>query len=820
MADPVVENAKKKAGVDKDGFITAPYPTDKNTFGDRSGEFPRKEYENTSSVNKSATSTGGSNYLDLSVSVAGVDVAKYTSGIINKYTDVQVIETKSGHVIEYNDTEENPRILIKHKTGSGMEMRPDGTIVVSSKGEGKVEVAHGGHTLIVTGDGQLHYGGDLTLNVGGDFNVNVGGSYNVQSKEETKTINGPSRDLYFGNKYTSIVGSRQDIMTENHSSAALGYRDTYTKGDSRIASEGGATIASKGSLTMSSESQMTQAAPDINIAAQSLSVFGDTGTIGGENIIMYNYNMYTGHSIEAGDTVTTHSLISDMIDTTYGTASTWEGNLEGVAKFSANSGVYTGPTTVSARTADATGDGSQPNFSFLAEYLGKGTYGIQKVFVDKGDHLKGAYDKTRDTGGVTSRILTTAETRAKMRDPGHRANSKFGPTQSSNGTISKRYNNTTPSGVSYVINPADTVVSGRTGITGGNTTVGIIPNTNLTAEVSVDSIYDPIGASQILTTTKLTNNITLSRFLRGKGDPGKLDPSFNLDQKKQLVRNLIPQAQLVDAIQGNKDQFAGYNLQIVEGVYVKEPKEVITSGGILDLRTQGRAVVYEVISPEGVIDPQKTVDLAIWIANNIRYEKIILDYDSYEPTEFSEEVLNAQIIVIMPEISADFKATFKMEVETLFNNVSQGKEFIAIGEKIPSGLTEGVDSDDLDVVEGDEELPLGGEEDFVAVGSPLAAGPETFLPVDFATQSDTETYIVGQAETGKINNGYSYIYDDKQYYVTVDQNALDEERRTGVIDENAIRIDNSLDAHITSQSLLAESDRNINLQEDLDNSNR
>lgn len=702
--DPAVANAAKQAGVDDDGFITAPYPTNKDTFGDRDGVYPKKEYENTTSVNNNATGGVNTNYLNLAVSVPGVDLKKYSSGIVSKYTDVQVIETKSGHVIEYNDTTENPRILIKHASGSGMEMRPDGTIVVSSQGDGKVEVAHGGHTLIVTGDGQLHYGGDLTLNVGGDFNVNVGGSYNVQAKDETKTVNGPSRDLYFGNKYTSIVGSRQDIMTENHSSAALGTRDTYTKGDSRTASEGSATIASKGALSMSSEAQMTQAAPDINIAAQSLSVFGDTGTIGGENIIMYNYNMYTEKSINAGDTVTTHSLISDMIDTTYGTASTWEGNLEGVAKFSANSGVYTGPTTVSARIADTASTG-KPTEAALAEYLGKSNYGIQKVFIDKGDHLRGAYDKSRDTGGVSNKILTTAETRARMRDSGHRANPKFTANQSSSGTISPRYTNTVPQGVSYVIDPSNTVVGGRTGGTGGDTGVSVIPNTNLTAEVSVDRMYDPAGASQILSTTELTKGITLSQFLRGKGDPGKLDAALTLPQKKQLVRNLIPQAQLVQAVRGNKDIFAGYNLQIVEGVYVKATftlksgnkitrlPEIFTDDGMLDLRTQGRAVVYEVIGPDGTIDVDKTADVAVWMAANIRYDKIILDYDSYEPDFIlnGEELLNVQIIVIMPPISADFKATFKMETETLYNNVSQGKEFVILGSTVkdrPDGQDE------------------------------------------------------------------------------------------------------------------------------------
>lgn len=793
--DSVLQEARKTQVKEKVEEAKEPYPTNTLTFGDRSGEMPKEEYQNSTSVNFSAKQNYTSNYLDLAATVAGAEVGQYTSGISSKYPLNQVIETRSGHVIEYNDTPENPRILIKHTSGSGVDMRPDGTLVVSSHGDGKVEVNHGGHKLVVTGDGQLHFSGDLTLNVGGDFNVNVGGSYNVQAKEETKTINGPSRDLYFGNKYTSIVGSRQDITTENYTSAALGFRDIYTKGDHKTAVEGGATISTKGSFNMSSEAQLTQSAPDMNLAAESMSVFGDTGTIGGENIIMYNYNMHTGHSVWAGDTVTTTSVYADETMT----SKEFIGSLTGNADTATQSGISGGPggsagtkVTGSAQAQDTTAT-ALPTGSILKEYLHKGGYGIQRIFVDKGDHLKGAYDKTRDTGGVTKRILTTAETRARLRDAGHRSNPKFGSYHGSNGTINPQYTNPVPSSVAYSVDPKNTVQAGRNLSVGApDSKLRVKVDPNLTAPISVDSRFDPSGADQITSTTKLARGITLSQFLYGKGDKGKLDPALRLEEKKQLVRNLIPHANLVQRIRDNQDMFKGYNLEIVEGVYVKEPTEVITPDGILDLRSKGRAVVYEVISPDGIIDKDKTFDLAVWMATNIRYEKIIIDYDELDPRGGGEDI-NVQIIVIMPIVAPDFSADFKMETETLFNNTSQGREFIKIGDKVEplEEVTEDNSSEGKD--DGDQE-PEDASDDVQEPNSQYTGNPE-ILTGKFKSDAEVENYLL-KNKVNKQSNGYSFVFEGKQFWMTVNPVEID----NGLGDQ-AVQIADNYESHLENQKL-------------------
>ena len=657
------------------------FPGDKLTFGDQSGAFPREKYENSSSLNNSARQVLSSNELNIPGTIAGVDLTEHTDGIETQYPLNQVIETECGHVIEYNDTTNSERILIKHANGSGIDMRPDGSIVVNAQGGGLVEVVSGDHKLIVTGDGQLNYSGNLTLNVTGDFNVNVGGSYNVQAQDETKTIEGPSRDLYYGSKYTTILGSRQDTYTVNYSASVLGNHNLFVKGDKKEAVNASSTSSSTGIMTQTSETQIIQSAPDINIAAQSISVFGDTGTIGGENVIMYNYNMYTGHTVHAADTVSTPTVNTTRVNSTsvhasamYATA--FNGDLTGTADRSISPATNNASSSaLGTNNLDNDTETALPTESILSEYLGKGTYGIKKVQVDPGNYLKNAIDKAVSSNNVTRKALTIEEVRARKRDTGHNTNSKFNSWAVQSQTLNPKHSDTTPPAILEVRSANGLTVSARGGVfPDGDPTARVIASTNKSNPSVPDIKHNPNDLELITPATKITNGVTLSQFIYGKGDAGKLDVSLTLNEKKQIVRNLYPHAEFLNTVRNNTDEFKAYNIEVVEGLYTKQDVEIITKDGILDLRAQGRAVVYELTGIEGIVDRDKTFELASWIARNIRYDKIILDYDTYDP----DGELNVQIVLIMPKMPKDYNVTFKMESETLYNNKLQEKDFLHI----------------------------------------------------------------------------------------------------------------------------------------------
>ena len=92
------------------------------------------------------------------------------------------------------------------------------------------------------------------------------------------------------------------------------------------------------------------------------------------------------------------------------------------------------------------------------------------------------------------------------------------------------------------------------------------------------------------------------------------------------------------------------------------------------MQTTGRAVVYELVDTKGVADVEKTFDLAVYLKDNMYYEKLILDYDTFDPAG-----LNAQIIIQMPLVSADYTGEYSMDIETRFNNkVLTDKEFTEV----------------------------------------------------------------------------------------------------------------------------------------------
>lgn len=82
--------------------------------------------------------------------------------------------TKSGHVIEYDDTEDAERIMILHKSGSFIEMHPNGDIVTRHK------------------DGFRGVIGTDTVYVQGDMNITVTGTLNFTSAKGDVTANGIS----------------------------------------------------------------------------------------------------------------------------------------------------------------------------------------------------------------------------------------------------------------------------------------------------------------------------------------------------------------------------------------------------------------------------------------------------------------------------------------------------------------------------------------------------------------------------------------------------------------------------------------------------
>ena len=425
--------------------------------GDQTGVHPAPGAENRATTNR------GGKLLN----TFGVEIPDNTiQGNEAEYTQVYEYTTPSGHSIEYNDTSGSERIMIRHTDGTGINIGPDGSIIVSSKR--RVDVVNEDYNLSVTGDGKLSFQGNLSLSVTGDLNIDVGGAFNVNSQKKVETINGPSITTIYGDDNRTVKGNQSHIITGGGMATFHEGLNTIVKGDSRYAVEGDFLVASSGTLTMTAEEEVVMTSPEANIAADNISVFGDRGTIGGENIIMYNYNMHTKKTVWS-ETVDTNVVYGDLegnarTATTAGT-SLHQSYPDGTAAPSTYSpSVGTDPEYPVDNTARDTTATALPTSTLLSDYRTKSSKGVKKVTVDPDNVIKNNIDLSSKTAGVTDKQLTAGQVRSKMRDPAHRNNPEFIALMQSQGKLSPEYAKTSPPNVSTVVDTTSIVVQGQTPI--------------------------------------------------------------------------------------------------------------------------------------------------------------------------------------------------------------------------------------------------------------------------------------------------------------------------------------------------------------------
>jgi hypothetical protein len=82
------------------------------------------------------------------------------------YPHNKAVTTTSGHAIEIDDTPDAERIHIYHKSGTFVEIHPNGDVVTHTKNGFKT----------VTGNDKIHVTGDLDITVDGNMNLTVGGN--------------------------------------------------------------------------------------------------------------------------------------------------------------------------------------------------------------------------------------------------------------------------------------------------------------------------------------------------------------------------------------------------------------------------------------------------------------------------------------------------------------------------------------------------------------------------------------------------------------------------------------------------------------------
>ena len=190
---------------------------------------------------------------------------------------------------------------------------------------------------------------------------------------------------------------------------------------------------------------------------------------------------------------------------------------------------------------------------------------------------------------------------------------------------------------------------------------------------AVDPAYNPERAGKITPQTKLAPGITVAKFLGGYGSQTNMNHITDNTERLNLAKNYSIHASIMRRVIKNQVEFNNHRMIVAEGLYVPAPDETLTTNSIADLKSKGRAVVYELRGADGLISLQKTFDLAKYLKDNEKFEKITLAYDTFNP----DESLVAQLIITTPIISGGWNVRYKNEIDTTFNeNVQVTGEFM------------------------------------------------------------------------------------------------------------------------------------------------
>lgn len=110
-----------------------------------------------------------------------------------KYPYNNITQTESGHTFEMDDTPSRERVRLQHRSGTFIEMHPNGDEVHKVYGNG-FEITIKNKNVLIEGVCNIEVKGDCNMHVGGDLNQVVDGNYNLTvAKEYRARIGGEAK---------------------------------------------------------------------------------------------------------------------------------------------------------------------------------------------------------------------------------------------------------------------------------------------------------------------------------------------------------------------------------------------------------------------------------------------------------------------------------------------------------------------------------------------------------------------------------------------------------------------------------------------------
>jgi hypothetical protein len=178
-----------------------------------------------------------------------------------EYPNYFIHRTPSGHTIVIDDTKDSESITIQHRSGSMIQMHPDGQVVVRSH-KGKQEIIFGDNQIMISGDSDILVNGGASLKIEGDMDLTISGDYNM-------AISGDYNQVIKGNKNTLIQGNSEEAITGGQTTKVKKNTEHTTEGKTYIGSHDDMHLESMADMNIKTDQKLiTVSADDTTITSQ------------------------------------------------------------------------------------------------------------------------------------------------------------------------------------------------------------------------------------------------------------------------------------------------------------------------------------------------------------------------------------------------------------------------------------------------------------------------------------------------------------------------------------------------------------------------
>ena len=158
----------------------------------------------------------------------------------SQYPYNHVYESESGHVLEFDDTQDNRRIHMRHASGTSTEIVNNGDLIALNKNDiynlttrnskvhigGLSDITIGGrHKIYINKDGQTNNHYDIQVGPNANINIQVDtGNINLVTKEGNVNVNSAGNyNVKVGGNYTLLVdGNKTETIEGSKTSNTTG----------------------------------------------------------------------------------------------------------------------------------------------------------------------------------------------------------------------------------------------------------------------------------------------------------------------------------------------------------------------------------------------------------------------------------------------------------------------------------------------------------------------------------------------------------------------------------------------------------------------